>query len=313
MAQQNIAAPTYPAQGNTSWKNTLEAILESFRLGINQTDVVGDPRPGKLNDRGAWAANTAYAVGDVVTRNARRYLAATAFTSGASFSAANWIDMGPLAITINGSGPSSAGDFTVAGGSSGIPTQGSRFLAGQAYSSSIDGNLPGNGTLPLNQLVLRRFVSGAAKPSGTNVVASWFQNAATASSFFRPVIYKINPADLSLTLVCDFGQVDCSTGAPAVKSTAATPTVTDIAVGDFLAVGGVSQGAANTLQVSGGSDGWLPSTAGPTTGARPQGLYLDGVSGAAPATIPALGASGGIVIKQSASSIIPVIYLTFAS
>lgn len=42
------------------------------------------------NYRGAWAANTAYAVGDSVTYNNKYYICKTAHTSGASWSSTNW-------------------------------------------------------------------------------------------------------------------------------------------------------------------------------------------------------------------------------
>lgn len=43
-----------------------------------------------LNFKGAWAPTTAYSPNDMVTINGRTYIATSRFTSGASFSAANW-------------------------------------------------------------------------------------------------------------------------------------------------------------------------------------------------------------------------------
>ncbi len=48
-----------------------------------------------LNNRGAWTAATAYAVNDAVTAQGGYYRAATAFTSGASFTPANWTVVTP--------------------------------------------------------------------------------------------------------------------------------------------------------------------------------------------------------------------------
>lgn len=42
------------------------------------------------NYRGAWAANTAYAVGDSVTYNSKYYICKTAHTSGTSWASGNW-------------------------------------------------------------------------------------------------------------------------------------------------------------------------------------------------------------------------------
>ncbi len=57
----------------------------------------GDPGPGgatTLNDRGAWAATTAYAYNDVVTASGQRWLNKTPHTSGATFSGAtNWVPL----------------------------------------------------------------------------------------------------------------------------------------------------------------------------------------------------------------------------
>ncbi|MBV1835671.1 hypothetical protein [Acetobacter estunensis] len=46
-------------------------------------------KSGAWNPRGAWAANTAYAVGDYVTYEGTGYVVATAFMSGATFDATN--------------------------------------------------------------------------------------------------------------------------------------------------------------------------------------------------------------------------------
>lgn len=54
--------------------------------------VLAQPAAGgaSLNVRGAWAANTAYVVGDVVTQAGSSYVAKAAFTSGSTFDASKW-------------------------------------------------------------------------------------------------------------------------------------------------------------------------------------------------------------------------------
>lgn len=51
-----------------------------------------------LTSRGAWAASTAYAVGDLVTYGGFRFLCLTGFTSGTLFDPANWIALDQLTI-----------------------------------------------------------------------------------------------------------------------------------------------------------------------------------------------------------------------
>lgn len=55
-------------------------------------DLTGSGGGGgsSLNFRGAWAASTAYAVGDVVQQSGSSYVATTAFTSASSFNASSW-------------------------------------------------------------------------------------------------------------------------------------------------------------------------------------------------------------------------------
>ncbi|MHB8681285.1 MAG: glycosyl hydrolase family 28-related protein [Acidimicrobiales bacterium] len=49
--------------------------------------------PANVRYRGAWQANTTYAVNDAVTNNGGFYVAPTAFTSGSSFNSSNWTQL----------------------------------------------------------------------------------------------------------------------------------------------------------------------------------------------------------------------------
>lgn len=55
----------------------------------NVSNAYCDP-VNSANYRGAWAASTAYAVGDSVLQNSKYYICKTAHTSGASWSTSNW-------------------------------------------------------------------------------------------------------------------------------------------------------------------------------------------------------------------------------
>lgn len=67
----------------------------SWSVSGNQRGPAGPSGAAQMQDRGNWAATTAYASGDVVTNGGFRWLVKTAHTSGATFSGTtNWISIG---------------------------------------------------------------------------------------------------------------------------------------------------------------------------------------------------------------------------
>jgi len=83
-----------------------------------------------FNLRGSWAANTAYAAYDVVTYGGSSYTTPTAFTSGATFSAANWTVLAAQGLP----GASGTGTGTVNTGTTG---QLAYYAAGGTVLSSL--------------------------------------------------------------------------------------------------------------------------------------------------------------------------------
>lgn len=83
-----------------------------------------------FNLRGAWAANTAYAAYDVVTYGGSSYAAPVAFTSGATFSTANWTMLASQGLP----GASGTGTGTVNTGTTG---QLAYYAAGGTVLSSL--------------------------------------------------------------------------------------------------------------------------------------------------------------------------------
>lgn len=64
---------------------TYHTNLSAYNISNAYCDPVNN-----ANYRGAWAASTAYAVGDSVTYSSKYYICKTAHTSGASWSSSNW-------------------------------------------------------------------------------------------------------------------------------------------------------------------------------------------------------------------------------
>ena len=68
------------------------SILLTYKTGMSAYSISNaycDPT-NTANYRGAWAASTAYAVGDSVLQSSKYYICKTAHTSGSSWSASNW-------------------------------------------------------------------------------------------------------------------------------------------------------------------------------------------------------------------------------
>jgi hypothetical protein len=294
MARQTITV-TKPTNAGDSgaWGTKLNTLIDALVTAINNTDLYSDSRPPVLNYRGAWAATTAYAIGDVVKQANRVYMAPAAFTSGSTFSAANWIDLGS----------------DVASTSTNLGAIQTAFLAGLPYSTPFLTGGISNQLLPESEIDLARMVSGRALATGALLTASFYLAVVgSTGSVYRPVLYKIDPTtQTGLTLLADFGQVDCTTGTGSAKSVTGVALLAPIAVGDFLAVGGVEQGAATTrasIQCAGGFDSWFPGTIGPSV---PQGLAVTGVTGAPPASPTAT------VKLTSATASVPRVYITSQS
>ncbi len=74
----------------TKW-NLLVSVGANGTNGTNGINGTNGANGTSLNLRGAWTANTAYVVNDIVTYQGSCYGAPTAFTSSTSFNSANWI------------------------------------------------------------------------------------------------------------------------------------------------------------------------------------------------------------------------------
>lgn len=67
----------------------------SWSVSGSQRGPAGPSGAAQMQDRGDWAATTAYVSGDVVTNGGQRWLVKTAHTSGSTFSGAtNWVPLG---------------------------------------------------------------------------------------------------------------------------------------------------------------------------------------------------------------------------
>lgn len=95
-----VVLPT-DAAAATGSKRTLGAGATQASPGnhghteVDVTNLTAD-LAAKLCWRGAWAATTVYLVNDVVTYSGGLYVAPTNFTSGSSFTAGNWTELGHL-------------------------------------------------------------------------------------------------------------------------------------------------------------------------------------------------------------------------
>jgi len=86
------------ATGGTPGDVYVKAADGSWSVSGSQRGAAGPSGAAQMQDRGNWAASTAYVSGDVVTQAGLRWLAKVAHTSGASFSGTtNWIVLGGVA------------------------------------------------------------------------------------------------------------------------------------------------------------------------------------------------------------------------
>jgi len=83
--------------GGTTGDVYVKASNGAWSVSGSQRGPAGPSGPAQFQERGAWAATTAYVYGDVVTQGGQRWLTKAPHTSGGTFSGTtNWI---PLGIT----------------------------------------------------------------------------------------------------------------------------------------------------------------------------------------------------------------------
>jgi len=84
--------------GGTPGDVYVKASDGSWSVSGSQRGAAGPSGAAQMQDRGNWAATTAYVSGDVVTQGGLRWLTKAAHTSGATFSGAtNWLVLGGVA------------------------------------------------------------------------------------------------------------------------------------------------------------------------------------------------------------------------
>lgn len=82
--------------GGTPGDVYVKAASGTWSVQGNQRGPAGPSGAAQMQDRGNWAATTAYVSGDVVTNGGFRWLVKTAHTSGTTFSGnTNWIPLSP--------------------------------------------------------------------------------------------------------------------------------------------------------------------------------------------------------------------------
>ncbi|NPD67317.1 hypothetical protein HN018_06980 [Lichenicola cladoniae] len=199
-------------------------------IGTAGTNGTNGTNGLSLNLRGAWAANTAYNVDDVVTYLGGCYSAPAAFTSATTFNAANWMQI---------AAPGAQGIQGVAGNSiSAVGVVVSTLAAGSQATGSA--TLTGS-TLTLN-LALPQGAAGAAGSGGGSGSA-----ALTRGTIVQPALMTTAALTLATLLA--------STAVPAFGPLLGTPgsqIVVDssITFQDFLGVGGaLTDTAAQNLML----------------------------------------------------------------
>ena len=101
--QVSSVTTTSPAAGTINWASLAPYSLADGRVNpLPPGEVTRITFSGKIASSKPWAANTAYAVNDVVTTTSpnRTYTATVAHTSGATFSATNWTTTANVGLAI---------------------------------------------------------------------------------------------------------------------------------------------------------------------------------------------------------------------